>query len=116
LLQTLDREGALPERYSYPIQAWQFGSDLTFVALSGEVVADYSLQLKQSHGGQNPMWVAGYSNDLCAYIPTRRVLAEGGYEAVDSMTYYMHPNPWDPSIEDTILGKTRAMIEQVRGK
>jgi hypothetical protein len=116
LLQTLDRDGALPERYAYPIQAWQFGGDLTLVALAGEVVADYSLQLKRSHGGQSPMWVAGYSNDLCAYIPTRRVLAEGGYEAVDSMTYYMHPNPWAPSIEDTILGKARAMIEQVRRK
>lgn len=116
LLHTLDRDGALPARYPYPIQAWQFGGDLTLVALSGEVVADYSLQLKQSHGTTTPMWVAGYSNDLCAYIPTRTVLAEGGYEAVDSMTYYMHPNPWVPSIEETILGKARAMVEQVRAK
>jgi hypothetical protein len=122
LLETLDREGELPSQYEYTVQAWQFGDDLTLVALAGEVVSDYSLQLKKSLGrgrGNSDaprVWVAGYSNDLCCYIPTRRVLAEGGYEADRSMWYYMHPNPWATSIEDAILNKARETAAAVRGE
>ena len=115
LLQTLDRDGALPATYDYPIQAWQFGGDLTLVALAGEVVADYSLQLKRALVTPGTaVWVAGYSNDLCCYIPTRRVLAEGGYEADRSMVYYMQPNVWAPSIEEAILGKAKSLAARVR--
>jgi hypothetical protein len=119
MLKALDRDGKLPSQYEYTVQTWQFGGDLTLVALAGEVVSDYSLQLKKSladgSGGSSRVWVAGYSNDLCCYIPTRRVLAEGGYEADRSMWYYMHPNPWAPSIEDAILGKARETVAAVRG-
>jgi hypothetical protein len=119
LLKMLDRDGKLPSNYEYTVQAWQFGGDLTLVALAGEVVSDYSLQLKKSLGGGSGgaprVWVAGYSNDLCCYIPTRRVLAEGGYEADRSMWYYMQPGPWSPSIEDAILGKARETVAAVRG-
>jgi hypothetical protein len=31
------------------------------------------------------------------------------------MWYYMHPNPWAPSIEDAILGKARETAAAVRG-
>jgi hypothetical protein len=124
LLKALDRDGKLPSQYEYTVQAWQFGGDLTLVALAGEVVSDYSLQLKKSLGGggggssaDGPrVWVAGYSNDLCCYIPTRRVLAEGGYEADRSMWYYMHPTPWAPSIEDAILNKARETAAAMRGE
>lgn len=117
LLKTLDRDGKLPSQYEYTVQAWQFGRDLTLVALAGEVVSDYALQLKKSLGGADAprVWVAGYSNDLCCYIPTRKVLAEGGYEADRSMWYYMHPNPWAPSIEDAILRKARDTVAAARG-
>ena len=59
--------------------------------------------------------MAGYSNDLCSYIPSRRVLAEGGYEADRSMIYYMHPGPWAPSVEDTIVAKVHELVGRVRG-
>ena len=38
-----------------------------------------------------------------AYIPSRRVLAEGGYEGGGAMVYYSLPSPWAPSVERTIL-------------
>ena len=38
-----------------------------------------------------------YANDVMAYIPSARVLQEGGYEADSSMTYYGHPARWSPA-------------------
>ena len=77
MLQILDRDGHLPGSYPFPLQVWQFGSDLTLVAMAGECVVDYTLRLKDELGGQG-LWVAGYSNDVFAYIPSLRVLREGG--------------------------------------
>ena len=113
MLKKLNRDGALPATYPYPLQAWQFGSDLTLIAMAGEVVVDYSLRLKKEIGG-NALWIAGYCNDVFAYIPTKRVLAEGGYEGADSMIYYQRPGPFAPSIEETIIGKAHALVDKIR--
>ena len=43
------------------------------------------------------VWVAGYSNVYSGYIPSRRVLLEGGYEA--------RSRPWNPSLETRIVRK-----------
>jgi hypothetical protein len=91
----------------------RFGSDLTFVALSGETCVDYSLRLKREFGGPGALWVAGYSNDILAYIPSRRVLLEGGYEAFRSLMYWsnpLHPDKFADTLEERIIGKVGAML------
>ena len=42
-------------------------------------------------------------NDVFAYIPSRRVLEEGGYEGGGAMVHYLQPGPSAPSIEETII-------------
>ncbi len=95
--------------YPYPIQIWRLGPKLTFVALGGEVVVDYALRIKQELG-EDRTWVAGYSNDVMAYVPSRRVLAEGGYEGGGAMVYYSLPSPWAPSVEGAIIDAVRATV------
>ncbi len=101
-LAELNAGRSIPATYSYPIEVWQLGDELTFVALGGEVVVDYALRLKTSHG-EKTTWVAGYSNDVMAYIPSRRVLTEGGYEGGGAMVYYSLPSPWSPTVEESIV-------------
>ncbi|MBI4878005.1 MAG: neutral/alkaline non-lysosomal ceramidase N-terminal domain-containing protein [Acidobacteria bacterium] len=96
----------------YPIQAIRFGKGLTLVALGGEVVVDYQLRIK-SEFGASQMVVAGYSNDVMCYIPSQRVLKEGGYEAVDSMTYYGQPGPFAGDVEETVIDGVRAVLKKV---
>jgi hypothetical protein len=79
MLALLDRGEKLPTHYTCPITVWQFGRDLTLVGLSGEVVVDYVPRLEKALG-PNQLWVAGYCNDVFGYLPSARVLAEGGYE------------------------------------
>jgi neutral ceramidase len=99
-------------RYPYPVQAIQFGKDLTLVALGGEVVVDYDLRIKREFGGKGII-VAGYSNDVMSYIPSLRVLKEGGYEADDSMIYYGLPGPYDEQVEDRIMTTVRQVMKRV---
>ena len=79
-----------------------------FRALGGEVVVDYALRLRRE-AGEN-VWVFGYSNDVMAYIPSRRVLHEGGYEASGAMMFSLiHPGPWADDTEDRIIGAVRKL-------
>lgn len=114
LLARLTNEG-LPNTYPYPIQVWQLGDKLAWVALGGEVVVDYSLRLKKELG-PTTTWVAGYCNDVMAYIPSLRVLKEGGYEGATSMIYYGQPNVWGPTIEELIVKEVHAQAKKVRGR
>ena len=77
--EVLQSQGKLPETYTTPIAVWQFGADLTLVALPGEVVVDYAILLEKALGPTR-LWVAAYSNDVFGYLPSARVIEEGGYE------------------------------------
>jgi len=88
------------------------GDDLTLVALAGETVVDYSLRLKRELPEEN-LIVAGYCHDVMCYIPTRRVLQEGGYEAVDNMIYYGQPGPFAGSVEEAIFDSIRRVAGRV---
>jgi len=88
------------------VQAVRFGRDLTLVALGGEPVVDYALRLKRELPGEN-LVVAGYVHDVMCYIPSRRVLREGGYEAVDNTIYYGQPGPFTETVEDAIMAAVR---------
>ncbi len=115
MLARLIRDGKLPTEYPYPIQIFQIGKDFTLIGLAGEVVTDYALRLKQELGTEG-LWVAGYTNEVMAYIPSARMFSEGGYEVVDSMIYYDQPCSWAPELEERIIGKTRELAESVGRK
>jgi hypothetical protein len=113
-IELLNRDGHSPRDYSYPLQAVQLGNTVTLVALGGEVVVGYALQLKQRLG-EETTWPVGYANDVFAYIPTRQILSEGGYEADRSQVYYGMPGPWAPAIEATILDQAVGLVNKLRG-
>jgi hypothetical protein len=104
LLEDLDAGRALTQRYPYPVALWKLGDDVQWAFLGGEVVVDYALRLKGKLSGRKT-WIAGYSNDVPAYIPSRRVLAEGRYEGGDAMVYYGLPAHWAPEVEEMIVAE-----------
>lgn len=111
LLGELDEHGELPGRHPYPIQAVGFGGDLTMVALTGEVLVEYSLKLKERLPG--PLWVAGYSNNYFMYVPTVDDLYAGGYEGRDFVHLTEFPAPFDDSVEDRVLSTATSLARRV---
>lgn len=102
LLSRMARSEAIPMEISYPIQVWDFGKDLVMIFLAGEVVVDYSLRLKKELGADR-VWVNSYANDMPSYIPSLRILNEGGYEAESSMIGYEKPSRFTEDIEEKIM-------------
>lgn len=101
MLQHYDA-GAPLQKIEYPIQAISFGNDCVLLVLSGEVVVDYSLRAKRELGIEN-LIVVGYANGIAAYIPSLRVLREGGYEAGGSRIYFGLPTPFAEDVEERIF-------------
>ncbi len=107
LLDQIASGQPLSQTYPYPVSFWKLGDEVQFVALGGEVVVDYVLRIKAELGGN--VWVAGYAHDVMAYIPSRRVLTEGGYEGGGAMVYYGLPCFWAPDIEEVIIRKVKEL-------
>jgi hypothetical protein len=104
LLAQSERDGGLKSTYPYPVQTWRLGAGPTLVLLGGEVVVDFSLRLKRERPAGDP-WISGYCNDVMAYVPSERVLAEGGYEGGGAMVYYGLPSPWRQGVEERIVAE-----------
>jgi hypothetical protein len=113
MLAILDRGEKLPTHYDAPLAVWQFGNDLTLVALSGEVVVDYALMLEKELGPGN-LWLAAYSNDVYGYLPSARVLKEGGYETRG--LYSGGIGLFDAKAQDVLVAKVCEMAKKVGRK
>ncbi len=109
-LQMLDDGIEIPTTVpNYPVQTWCFGDDLAMVFLGGEVVVDYSLRLNTMLDSDR-LWINAYSNDVPCYIPSKRILREGGYEADQSMIYYDRPTRLSPEVEDLICDTVQKLL------
>lgn len=93
----------------YPIQTWTFGDELALVFLSGEVGVDYALRLKRELS-ETRLWVHGYSNDFGSYIPSERLLREGGYGAGAEIPYFALPSPLQSGLEQQIVAEVRRQL------
>jgi hypothetical protein len=115
--------GVVPTGVPLPIQIWRFGEDLTLVALAGEVGVDYALRLKKELG-KGRTWVVAYANEVPCYIPSERVLQEGGYEAgwnrdqgpgvpgaTSSILFYGWPAPLAAGVEDRIVAAVHDLLK-----
>jgi len=111
LLKELAEKGKIHATYACPLQVVRFGGDLTMIALGGETVIDYSLRLK-SELSPGAVWVAGYSNDVFGYLPSLRILNEGGYEGGGAMRYGSHPGPFAPSVEKLVMDKLHELLKK----
>ncbi len=108
-LARLDRGEKLPTTLPYYVQTWTFGDELALVFLPGEVVVDYALRLKREFDPAR-LWVSSYANYVPCYIPSRRILHEGGYEAEDSLWYYDRPGRLAPATEDLIVNTVHELL------
>ena len=122
LLAELKSGKTFPTSYRYPVQVWRLGGRQLWIALGGELVVDYALRFKAEYGADT--WVAGYVNDVMAYIPSTRILhedklprfgARNGYEGNTSMYVYGQPaHRWAVDTEHRIAESVRKLVAEVR--
>jgi hypothetical protein len=118
MIEAIDQGRPIRTEYPYySAHAFAVGDQLTLVALSGEVVVDYAIRLQKELGGEGrTLWVAAYANDLLGYIPSVRVLKEGGYEAGEAFYGSSWPVPLADDIESIVVNAAHTVVQKVRGR
>ncbi len=112
LLKQLEQGDTFESGSPYPLHLWQLGSEVTWIGMGAETVVDYALRFKSEYGPGT--WVMGYSDDMLAYIPSRRVWDEGGYEGGSNLFEYGRPAfRWQGDIEDRIATGVRQLHDEI---
>jgi hypothetical protein len=106
-------EWTLPEDESRPFIRRALEVGINFFDTSNSYSDGTSEELA---GAGAAVWVAGYSNDVFAYLPSKRVLKEGGYEGGGATKYvsHPHPGPFADTVEERIVGKAREVVASLR--
>jgi len=112
-LKLLNAKQPLPDSVKLPLAVLRLGDELTFVLMGGEVVVDYSRRIKRIFADDHP-WPIGYAYEVPCYIPSARVVKEGGYETESSLIYYGFYGPFRPSIEEVLLNRLETLVAGVR--
>jgi hypothetical protein len=112
MLKRLEAGETFPTSYPYAVQVWKLGDDHLWISLGGEAVVDYASLFKDMYGEST--WVHGFSHDLTAYMPSRRVWDEGGYEGGFVGEYGLPAMRWSPDIEDRITAAVAQLVEKVQ--
>ena len=113
LLNELDAGATFPASYPYPVHAWQLGQQMLVIGQGAETVVDYAIRHKHEFGPGT--WVCGYVDDMIAYIPSRRVWEEGGYEGGANLYEYGRPAlRWTGDVEDRISTSVQKLVKQAR--
>ncbi len=110
MLTLLDKGEALPTHFEVPIAVWQFGEDLTLVGLPEEVVGEY-VPLIGEVIGRYDLWLAGYCNVSCGYLPTAQMIDEGGHETL-GLNNISTPGYFAKDAEVVLLEKVRELSRQ----
>jgi hypothetical protein len=103
-LLLLQRGDPLPTHMPITLHGVQLGEGLRLIGIEGEAVAELGLLMLRS-GGTGITVPLGYCNGAQAYLPTSRMLGEGGYE-VESYWEYGYPAPLADGMEAIL---TRAL-------
>ncbi|MCD9020838.1 neutral/alkaline non-lysosomal ceramidase N-terminal domain-containing protein [Cohnella silvisoli] len=99
----------IPAQARFEITKLTIADGLTFIAMNGEMVVEYGLFLKSRSPGLIPL---AYSNGMIGYITTAIQLQEGGYEPIESVTYFGLPGPFDPAVEAEVKNQLMAIIDE----
>ena len=108
MLEFIERHGEVPQTVDYPVSVCTFGNELAIVFMGGEVVVDYALKLN-TELDWNRLWVTAWTNAMPGYIPSKRILAEGGYEADFSQVYYGQPTRYSEEVERVLIDAIKSL-------
>ena len=107
-IQRIDCGQALPESYQAHLAVWRFGAELLLVGLPGEAVCEYAARIRKAVGAPGVL-IASCANESLGYLPTARILREGGHE---SMCLTLDHGFFRPEVEELIIARVARLAGQ----
>jgi len=83
------------------LQRVDLSDDTRLIVMGGEICCDYGHFVKRLDPSIC-MIPVGYANGMTGYIPTARMIKEGGYEPDTSCPFFGLPAPFEPEVEEIL--------------
>ena len=113
-LDILNKNEAIETTLQCPLHVIRFGKEVLFIGLSGEPVADYSVKLKTEYLTYKFVWIAGFCDYDFGYLPTWKVLMEGGYEGGGLFTSATQfSGPFTETVEKRVLEGVDRLVKAI---
>jgi len=110
MIDLVDRGFGLPSAVPITAHGVRLGTGLRIIGIEGEIVAELGQLIAGFYTG-GITFPLGYTDGAQLYLPSSRMLSEGGYE-VESYYEYRFPAALAPGMEDILL----ATLGQLREK
>jgi hypothetical protein len=94
---------------TWSLQSLHMGANLSLIAVSAEVVAEYVALLEDAAPGRQFIPVSCVGG-IFGYLPTDTMLDEGGYEAIDHLPYFNISGRFKDHPERTWLRQVAALF------
>ena len=95
------RTNSIPENLAIHFTRISLGNNVQIIGMSSEIVAPLGRMVKDLYPDKNTIFL-GYCTYVRPYIPTSKIVEEGGYEGEDSMIYCLFPAPFVKDIDSII--------------
>lgn len=103
------KKGDEMKRVEYNLGIIRLASNLAVVTFEGEVCNEYGVWAREFAPDSHVM-IAGYANGHKSYLPTKRILREGGYEATVTYCWAQFPGPYAEEAQDIVLAAVKEGI------
>lgn len=101
--------GELTPGLPFIIKCIRLAEDLRIICLEDEIVNGYGKKIRERLAGDTI--TLGYTGRICSYIPTARMLREGGYESETFLSAGM-TGPFREELEDLIIDTACRLAEK----
>ena len=101
-LESLEREGRVPDHVAFQVQTLWLNRDLALIGLNVEPLCGLGARVEAAVAPKRAM-LMGYTNGCVAYTPDTVEMKRGGYETT-SYLYNGWSGPLAPGIEDLFAG------------
>lgn len=96
------------------VQFVGLGADVGFVTFPGEPVAELARKMLDAVDTAKYTFLLGYTNGLKAYLPTKEIVEEGGYEGDDASMVYLLPSTFKPAVEAELIEGVERLVSAWR--
>lgn len=90
----------------------ELAPDFRILAMEGEICFDLARQIRRQTAQPN-LQIMGYTNDGPGYIPSERILREGGYEGSDSQIYFGQPSAFAEGVERRLVEGVNQLVHRI---
>ncbi|MBO4392925.1 MAG: hypothetical protein J5800_01160 [Spirochaetales bacterium] len=105
------KQSTIPDTVDGKLAIWILNDDVAAIFIPGELFSQIGIDLKRLWDGKLCI-LAGYSNGMLGYMPSKSAVREGGYEVEVGYRSDLHSGPFTEKLEDELTQGIKDLFDE----